>query len=88
MDFVTSCTSIKLNSGLELDTMTYFNGFPTDSSENCFNESSTALIYGLTIPFLHINHLIEAKKQIGGPKDLIDSIELEKIKEQRDASED
>ncbi|MDB5257683.1 MAG: hypothetical protein JWM14_2378 [Chitinophagaceae bacterium] len=87
MDFVPGWTSIKLSSGLDLDIMTYLKGFPTESFEKCFNESSTALIYGLSIPFLHINHLIEAKRQAGRPKDLIDIIELEKIKEQRDASQ-
>ena len=88
MDFVPGWTSIKLSSGLDLDIMTYLKGFPKESFENCFNESSTALIYGLSIPFLHINHLLEAKRQAGRPKDLIDIMELEKIKEQRDASQD
>jgi hypothetical protein len=86
MDFVPGWTSIKLSSGLDLDIMTYLKGFPSNTFENCFNESSIAEIYGLSIHFLHINHLIEAKKQTGRSKDLIDVIELEKIKIQRDAS--
>ncbi|MBC7486342.1 MAG: hypothetical protein H7282_06300 [Cytophagaceae bacterium] len=83
MDFVPGWTAIKLSSGLDLDIMTYLKGFPQESFEHCFIESSSALIYGLSIPFLHINHLIEAKRQAGRPKDLIDIIELEKIKTER-----
>ena len=87
MDFVPGWTSIKLSLGLDLDIMTYLKGFPSESFELCFNESSIAEIYGLSIHFLHINHLIEAKKQAGRSKDLIDVIELEKIREQRNSLE-
>lgn len=83
MDFVPGWTSVKLSSGLDLDIMTYLKGFPSDSFKECFHQASLAELYKLTIPFLHINHLIEAKKQTGRAKDLIDVIELEKIKADR-----
>jgi hypothetical protein len=35
------------------------------------------------LKFLHIKHLIEAKKAAGRPKDLIDAEELEKILKQK-----
>lgn len=87
MDFVLGSTSIKLSSGLDLDIMTYLKGFPSDTFNHCFQKASTAEIYGLTIRFLHINHLIEAKKEAGRPKDLIDIIELEKIRAEREAQD-
>ncbi len=83
MEFVPGWSSITLNSGIDLDIMTFLKGFPQTSFEECYNESSLAVIYDLPIHFLHINHLIEAKKQAARPKDLIDIIELEKIRDQR-----
>ncbi|ABG58294.1 DUF6036 family nucleotidyltransferase [Cytophaga hutchinsonii] len=79
MEFVPGWSSIQLQSGLSLDIMTYLKGFPQEAFENCYNQASEALLYDLTIRFLQLNHLIEAKKQTGRPKDLIDVIELEKI---------
>jgi hypothetical protein len=38
-------------------------------------------IDGVTVPFFHINHLIESKKAVNRPKDQIDVIYLEKIKQ-------
>ena len=43
--------------------------------------SNKAIIEGIEIPFLHINHLIANKKAVNRPKDLLDVIYLEKIKE-------
>ena len=83
MQFVPGWSSIKLNSGLELDIMTFIKGFPQGSFDECFKVASIAELYSLKIPFLHINHLIEAKKQSGRPKDLIDLIELERIRDER-----
>lgn len=79
MEFVPGWSSIQLQSGLSLDIMTYLKGFPQESFDACYDKASEASLYNLTIRFLHINHLIEAKKQAGRPKDLIDIIELEKI---------
>jgi hypothetical protein len=46
--------------------------------------ASKAEINGIIVPFLHLNQLIEAKKAANRPKDQIDVIYLEKIKEIRD----
>lgn len=51
------------------------------SFNECLGDSPTAEIEGVTFPFLHINHLIDNKKAVNRPKDQIDVIELEKIKE-------
>jgi hypothetical protein len=80
MQFIPGWSSINLQSGIELDIMTYIKGFPQAAFEECFNFASIAELYDLKIPFLHLNHLIEAKKQSGRPKDLIDLIELERIR--------
>lgn len=55
-----------------------------DILDECYKVSSLSIIYNLPIHFLHINHLTEAKKQSGRPKDLIDIIELERIRNQRE----
>jgi hypothetical protein len=51
-----------------------------------FNRSTDDLDIWLedSIPFLHINHLIENKKVVNRPKDQIDVIELEKIRKIRE----
>ncbi len=78
--FIPGYTSIKLNSGFELDIMTSLKGFDQIRFDECYNISPTAMIEEIPVKFLHINQLIEAKKSSGRPKDLIDIEELEKIK--------
>jgi hypothetical protein len=73
-------TSILLSSGFELDIMTELKGLEQLKFDECYSKASTAIIEGITIKFLHINHLIESKKATGRPKDLIDAEELEKIR--------
>lgn len=53
---------------------------PFDES---LNISPVAEIEGIPVPFLHINQLLANKKAVFRPKDQIDVIELEKIKEER-----
>jgi hypothetical protein len=45
--------------------------------------ASVAEIEEVKIPFLHINQLIANKRAINRPKDQIDVLELEKIKQVR-----
>lgn len=73
-------TSISLNSGFELDIMTYMKGLDQSQFDECFKISPIAEIENIPVKFLHINQLIAAKKASGRPKDLIDVEELEKIK--------
>ncbi len=67
----------------QIDSMTEMKGLEHLSFGECYNMASTAEIEGITIPLLHINHLIASKKAVFRPKDQIDIIELEKIKEER-----
>jgi hypothetical protein len=83
IDFVPGWTTFILNSGLELDVMSYLQGFSQEKFEFCFQYASIAKILDLEIPFLHINHLLEAKKATFRPKDQIDILELERIVKER-----
>lgn len=80
LEFIPGWTSIKLTSGLELDIMTYLKGFPQERFDECLQYASTALLFGTEVKFLHLNHLIEAKKATSRNKDIVDIEELEKIK--------
>ncbi len=81
--FIPGYTSIMLNSGFELDIMTSLKGFDQAKFDKSYEISPTALIDEIPVKFLHINQLIEAKKSSGRPKDLIDIVELEKIRDQQ-----
>lgn len=83
IDFVPGFTTFKLNSGIELDVMAYLKGFQQEKFEECLKYASIAKIFEIEIPFLHINHLIQAKKATFRPKDQIDILELERIKNER-----
>ncbi len=63
--FVPGYTSIYLNSGFELDIMTSLKGFGQIRFDECYELASTAIIEGISIKFLSINQLIEAKKASG-----------------------
>jgi hypothetical protein len=80
IDFIPGWSSILLTSGFELDIMTSIKGFPQTSFDDCYEKSSTAILYDISIKFLNLNQLIEAKKASSRDKDLIDIKELEKIK--------
>jgi hypothetical protein len=83
IDFIPGWSSIMLSSGFELDIMTSLKGFPNDTFEECYKISPTAIIYNIPIKFMNLNKLIEAKKAVSREKDLIDIIELEKIKKSK-----
>lgn len=76
-------TVLYFPSGFELDVMTSLKGFPSESFDACFAISPIAEIENIPVKFLHINKLIEAKKASARPKDLLDVIELEKIRDQK-----
>jgi len=79
-EFVPGYTSIRLNSGIELDLMTYLSGLTQLDFKKCYEFAPIADIDGIEVRFLHLNQLIEAKRASGRPKDLIDIEELEKIR--------
>ncbi|WP_317899254.1 hypothetical protein [Aurantibacillus circumpalustris] len=78
--FVPGFTSILLNSGFELDIMTYLKGFDQVRFDECYGLAPEAVVEDVRVKFMHINQLIEAKKASGRKKDLMDVEELEKIK--------
>lgn len=81
--FVPGFTSIILNSGFELDIMTYLKGFDQLRFDECHRAAPIALVEGIPVRFMHINQLIEAKKAAGRAKDLMDIEELEKIRQEK-----
>ncbi|MEW6469764.1 MAG: DUF6036 family nucleotidyltransferase [Bacteroidota bacterium] len=76
-------STLKFVSGFELDIMTSMAGFPAESFDKCHALSPTAIIENIPVKFLHINQLIEAKKAAGRPKDILDVIELERIRDSK-----
>jgi hypothetical protein len=81
---VAGWTNFNLNNSVKLDLMVAMKGLEGYSFEECYKMSNKADIDGLIVPFLHINHLIQNKKAVNRPKDQLDVIYLEKIKELRE----
>jgi hypothetical protein len=81
--FVTGWTDFYLNNGFRLDIITDMKGLEDLSFDECRNMASIAEIDDVHVPFLHINHLIQNKKEVGREKDKLDVINLEKIKKLR-----
>lgn len=81
MQFVPGWTYFHLNNGLRLDVMPSVKGLEEDSFVECLKAASLAVIYYTEVPFLHSNHLRAAKKAANRPKDQLDLIELERIKQ-------
>lgn len=84
MQFVPGWTNFYVGSGVELDIMTYMKGLENFSFEECLSKASFADLAGIEVPFLHINHLIDNKKAVNRPKDQMDVVQLEKIKQLRE----
>lgn len=80
MQFVPGWTNFYIGSGILLDIMTSVKGLEQLSFDECLELASIADIENVKVPFLHINHLIQAKKAANRSKDQVDVIELEKIK--------
>ncbi len=81
IEFIAGWTTLYLQGNLELDIMTKLVGFSQLDFDRCYKEAPIADIFDLHIKFLHINHLIEEKKNTGRTKDLLDAEELEKIRD-------
>ena len=80
MPFIDKFTSFHFNNGFELDVMTDLKGFKNTEFDSCYQMASIAEIEGVSVPFLHINHLITEKEATSRPKDQIDLLELKKIR--------
>lgn len=83
MQFIPGYTSFYFSSGFVLDVMEYIEGFVASEFNFCYEKASELTIEGITIRILHLNHLISAKEASNRPKDIIDLIELRKIRDSR-----
>lgn len=84
IQFIPGWTDFRLNNGLPLDIMTGMKGLESISFNECLQHAVVADIENIHVPFLHINHLITNKKAVNRPKDQLDVIYLEKIKQLRE----
>ena len=80
MEFAPGWTQFYIADGLILDIMTSMKGLEDQSFEECRKRARVADLNGVRVPFLHITDLLTNKKAVGRPKDLLDVLELEKIK--------
>ena len=83
LQFIPGWTEFYVGPGIMLDIMTTMKGMENISFEQAFEQATIASINNIEVPFLHINQLIANKKAVNRPKDQLDVIELEKIKELR-----
>ncbi len=86
MQFIAGWTEFRLNNGMSLDIMTNMKGLEGYTFDECLSMASVADIDGISVPFLHINQLIENKKIINRPKDQIDVDALREIRKLREDS--
>lgn len=86
MQFMPNCTEFILHNGLKLDALTTMSGLEQHSFFECLAMAPVADIEGISVPFLHIDQLIENRKAINRPKDQIDVDALEKIRKLREDS--
>jgi len=84
MQFLPGWTEFHLNNALRLDILTDMRGLEAYTFDECLQMASIADIEGINIPFLHINQLIENKKQVNRPKDQLDVLALEEIRKLRE----
>ena len=80
MRFIAGWTSFYA-AGIKLDILTEMKGLENFLFDECYKIALFADLSGTKVPFLHINHLIQNKKAVNSPKDQIDVIYLEKIKQ-------
>jgi hypothetical protein len=84
IEFVPGWTDFYLKNGIRLDILTSVKGLEEYTFDEAYQLASIADIMETRVPFLHINHLIQAKKAVNRPKDQIDISALEQIKKLRD----
>jgi hypothetical protein len=85
MQFVPGWTTFYA-AGIELDIMTQMKGLEDLSFDECLSLAKIGDLNGIPVPFLHINHLIENKKVVNRPKDQMDVMYLEKIRQLQNGS--
>ncbi|MDQ2753671.1 MAG: hypothetical protein M3R72_11680 [Bacteroidota bacterium] len=88
MQIIPGWTHFNLNNGTRLDLMVDMKGLENYTFDECLKAATIATIENVPVPFLHINHLIQNKKAVNRPKDQLDVIYLEKIKQLLQEAED
>lgn len=88
MQFIPGWTEFRLNNALILDILIDMKGLEGYTFDECLQMASIADIDNVKVPFLHINHLIENKKNVNRPKDQIDVLALENIRKLREDTDD
>ena len=83
MQFVPGWTQFHLNNGIEIDILVSMKGLEGYTFDESLQMASVADIDGISIPFLHINQLIENKKVVNRLKDQFDVNALEQIRKLR-----
>ena len=81
--FIPGWTHFYIGSGIKHHILLNIVGIEGCSFDKCLKLASVANIETIPVPFLHINQLIANKKAVNRPKDQIDVMELEKIKQFR-----
>ena len=84
LQIIPGWTNFTLNNGTRLDLMIDMKGLEGYTFDECYQVSNKAEIDDVIVPFLHINHLIANKKAVNCPKDQLDVMYLEKIKQLRE----
>ncbi len=81
--FIPGWTDFSIGTGVKIDVFLGMKGLEGYSFDECLQMATIAEIENIKVPFLHINQLIANKKAVNRPKDQLDVIELEKIKQLR-----
>ena len=70
---------IMMDNGTYADLMTEIPGLAKTDFKEQYEAASRDTIEGVTVRFLHYNHLLQNKRATGRPKDIHDIEELERI---------
>lgn len=84
MQFIPGWSVMNLLHGFPLDIMTKVKGLESLPFIEYYDLASIAEIEGISVRFLHMNHLLASKKAANRPKDQIDVIALEEIKREKE----
>jgi len=79
IQFIPGWTQMSLRGGFPLDIITELKGMEDYSFDECLSLATWADIENIKVPFLHLNHLLTAKKAANRLKDRITIEELEKL---------
>lgn len=81
LEIIPGWSNFNLNNGMVLDLLIGMKGLEEFTFQECLEQDEIAEIDEVRVPFLHINHLIVNKIAVSRPKDQIDVIYLERIRE-------